>query len=603
MQKKIIIDASQEGSIGVAVIKNNILNEIDFSIQSKQSLRGNLYLAKVTRVENSLQAAFVEYGGEKNGFLPLSEIHPDYYQIPKEDRDTIVQEIINESKSELSNDEISQEDGDSGETEQSENRNAPNYDEVPTERIRDRKYRISEVIKKDQLVLVQVIKEERGNKGVTLTTYISLAGRYFVYMPNSIKQSGISRRITTVTERRRIREFIQTLNLQNAASLVARTAAGGVDVSDLNKDYEYLTTLWKGIRQRAISVTAPYFVHEEDDILKRAIREYYDKEVSEVIIEGETAHSKLKNFLQDSSYENSVKLYKYNARIPIFSKFGVDNQINDLLSPKAELPSGGYLIIHQTEALVAIDVNSGRGNTESNIEETALKVNLEAAWEVARQIRLRNLSGLIVVDFIDMSRISNRKAVERELKSCLATDRARVHIGRISIFGLLEISRQRTRPSLSEVIGITCQSCGGTGFVRSLDYGATNILHFVDNIACEKTDTKEMFNVIQIIVHPEMLSYILNFKRFSVKTLSNKHKSQILVVPSSDIADRSKFKVNFIVKESVTEATEHFFDDECDMQIASLQHRHYGLHSPKTKENKPRKQGLFSRMFGFIKNI
>ncbi len=453
--KKILIDGLYQNNIRVALLNGNELEDFDFETSEKESLRGNIYLAKVSRVENSLQAAFVDYGGEKNGFLSFSEIHPDYFQIPKEDKEKFMMQISSLH----------------------ENDEDDNSKEIETKlNSLYKTYNISEVIKKDQLLLVQVVKEERGNKGVSLTTYLSFPGRYFVLMTNTPRKIGISKKISDFQERGRIREIVGSFGVAKSSGIVVRTAGEGKSREELTQDYNYLASLWNAIREKTVKSQAPAFIHSEESLVKKILREYCDASVSEIIVEGEEIFNEVTMLAKSLGHENSIKVTNYVGKVPVFAKFNVESQITSLFLPKVEMQSGAYLVIQQTEALVSIDVNSGKVTSGNNVEETAVQTNLEASREIAKQLKLRKLAGLIVIDFIDMSKVSNRILVENEIKQCLTKDKARVHVGRISQFGLLELSRQRTDQSMFEVSGTVCSSCSGSGFVKSPEYTSMNIM-------------------------------------------------------------------------------------------------------------------------------
>ena len=500
------MDAAHPEEIRVVICNNNTVEEFEYQTQSRKSIKGYIYLAKVTRVEPSLQAAFVDFGANKHGFLPFSEIHPDYYQIPVSDRQKLLEELKGSQRSESTKeksrakaqsesidsasevDDANIEPGISEEGEPEVDAVFSNHHEVDDDEPRERpqfykRYRIQEVIKKDQVILVQIEKEERGNKGASLTTYMSLAGRYCVLMPNSTKGGGVSRKIADDQDRHRLKkiaiEFTQELDGQGA--VIIRTAGAYKTKTEIKRDLQYLQKLWDNIRENTVKSTAPTFIHEEGDVIKKALRDLYDSDIDEILIDGEKAYEAASEFMKLilPRHVNKVKLYK--GTVPLFAKTGVDKQIAELYSNKVSLRSGGYLVINHTEALVAVDVNSGRATSERNIEDTALKTNLEAAYEIARQMRLRDLSGLIVVDFIDMDELRNKKAVERALRDVLTQDKAKVQVGRISSFGLLEMSRQRLRQTLMESNTEICPHCNGRGRVRFVDATATVVLRAIES--------------------------------------------------------------------------------------------------------------------------
>ncbi|MEZ5715172.1 MAG: ribonuclease E/G [Paracoccaceae bacterium] len=618
MAKKMLIDATHAEETRVVVVDGNKVEEFDFESENKRQLAGNIYLAKVTRVEPSLQAAFVDYGGNRHGFLAFSEIHPDYYQIPVADReklmeeerayaeamrareeeeekrpsrggrgpkaaqshngdavetrdiegmetidldeaeavedsleghspmdlvaDTPVEEPAEEGADESGDveaedaaEEGSDESADTAESDEDEDdeadsrsssrrssssrrrggrsrsrsrsksdddaeadagvaRDAAEKDDSiesvaddddhedirPPRKPRARRYKIQEVIKVRQILLVQVVKEERGNKGAALTTYLSLAGRYCVLMPNTARGGGISRKITNAVDRKKLKEIATEIDVPQGAGLIVRTAGAKRTKTEIKRDYEYLQRLWEQIRELTLKSIAPAKIYEEGDLIKRSIRDLYSREIDEVLVEGERGYRIAKDFMKMimPSHAKNVKLYA--EQMPLFARYQVESYLSSMFNPTVQLKSGGYIVIGVTEALVAIDVNSGRATKEGSIEETATKTNLEAAEEVARQLRLRDLAGLIVIDFIDMDERKNNAAVEKRLKDKLKTDRARIQVGRISGFGLLEMSRQRLRPGMIEATTQACPSCHGTGLIRSDDNMALNILRQIE---------------------------------------------------------------------------------------------------------------------------
>ncbi|HEX6859223.1 MAG TPA: Rne/Rng family ribonuclease [Caulobacteraceae bacterium] len=480
MSKKMLIDAAHAEETRVVVVDGTRVEEFDFESQSRKQLRGNIYLAKVTRVEPSLQAAFVEYGGNRHGFLAFNEIHPDYYQIPVADREALMRE-------ELEDDEDDHHPrggnghGDDDEVETSGDEDDVMEEEVARRRRRlMRKYKIQEVIRRRQIMLVQVVKEERGNKGAALTTYLSLAGRYGVLMPNTARGGGISRKITTATDRKRIKSVVQSLDVPQGMGLIVRTAGAKRTKAEIKRDYEYLLRLWENIRDTTLHSVAPALIYEEEDLVKRAIRDLFDKDIDAVLVEGEEGYKEARDFIRMLMPSQAKKVVAYREATPLFVAHKVEDHLAQIYHPTVPLRSGGYLVINQTEALVAVDVNSGRATKERNIEATALKTNLEAAEEAARQLRLRDLAGLIVIDFIDMDEAKNNRAVEKKLKDCLKDDRARVQMGRISSFGLMEISRQRRRTGVLEGTTHVCPVCEGVGRVRSTESSALASLRAVE---------------------------------------------------------------------------------------------------------------------------
>lgn len=674
MTKRMLIDAAHAGETRVAILEDDFITDYDFTTTAKSQLKGNIYLAKITRVEPSLQAAFVEYGGGKQGFLPFAEIHPDYYQLPQEDKQQLLAEQIAEAEAEEAaedeafereqaareararnrrgsseaeeeeSDEAEEDfapenlfearaqiarlietaaaheptdalpvpsvpalempqafapdeagdasktealqaesfhiasdalDGipgaDAGTTPQNDTKNAEegveesygergettSEDAEETRGRRDtesraihRRYRIQEVIKRNQIVLVQVIKEERGNKGCSLTTYISLAGRCAVLMPNSPKGGGISRKITDRETRKRLKEIAAEMRTHRGMSVIIRTAGIDRTKAEIRRDYEYLVKLWNQVRENTLSATAPALIYEEGNLIKRALRDQYSGDMEEVIVEGEEAFTDAREFMKMlmPSHAPRVKLYK--GGMPLFSYAGVEEQLTGMMEPQVKLPSGGYIVIHATEALIAIDVNSGRSTTERNVEETALKTNLEAAAEAARQLRLRDLAGLIVIDFIDMNYGKNRKAVERAMKDALRADRAKIQLGRISMFGLMELSRQRMRPSMSEAMGVICPHCRGTGYIHSVETVAIQIIRTL-----EKEAASGDYQTLRVTTHPEAALHLLNDKRGLLQSLEERyHVSVVVLMDSAMITGNYRLiKVNHEGKEALHE--------------------------------------------------
>ncbi len=431
MTKRMLIDAAHAEETRVVVVDGTRIEELDFESLSRKQLRGNIYLAKVTRVEPSLQAAFIEYGGNRHGFLAFNEIHPDYYQIPVADREALMREEEEEEAKHSSADEASEADDEDA------------MDEAVERRRRRlmRRYKIQEVIKRRQIMLIQVVKEERGNKGAALTTYLSLAGRYCVLMPNTARGGGISRKITSMTDRKRLKSAVASLEVPKGMGLIIRTAGAARTKVEIKRDYEYLTRLWEDIREKTLASIAPALIYEEEDLVKRAIRDMFDKDLETIQVEGDAGYKDARDFMRMIMPSQAKKVVHYRDPTPLFVKFQVEDQISQIHSPVVQLKSGGYIVINQTEALVAIDVNSGRSTRERSVEITALKTNIEAAEEAARQLRLRDLAGLIVIDFIDMDEGKNNRHVEKVLKDALKDDRARIQMGKISGFGLMEISR------------------------------------------------------------------------------------------------------------------------------------------------------------------
>jgi ribonuclease E len=659
MPSKMLVDAAHPEETRVVVVKGNRVEEFDYESASKKQLRGNIYLAKVTRVEPSLQAAFVDYGGNRHGFLAFTEIHPDYYQIPVADRQALLEAEAEEesraSAAEAAEDEaaagrkrrrggrrgrgrpeqekgrgresqaatvteeiaitadaesempspeesttiaaeaaelthgvsepaernadmdaeagdrqqgsvtsIEEEDDDDDETDAQERvgqrvetvqangetvaetvesvGSEDALEEVP-ERVRRRRgrpYKIQEVIRRRQIILVQVVKEERGTKGAALTTYLSLAGRYTVLMPNTARGGGISRKITNPTDRKRLREIAGELEVPEGMGLIIRTAGAQRTKTEIKRDYDYLLRLWETVRDLTLKSTAPSLVYEEGSLIKRSIRDLYNKDIDEVLVAGDDAYREAKDFMRMLMPSHAKNVKPYKEPEPIFIRYQVERQLGAMFSPQVVLKSGGYIVINQTEALVAIDVNSGKATREHNIEDTALKTNLEAAEEVARQLRLRDLAGLIVIDFIDMDERRNSRLVERRLKESLRNDRARIQVGRISHFGLLEMSRQRLRTGMLEGSTSSCAMCQGTGIVRSVESIALDVLRSLEDRLI--TD-----GVIPLVATTsvEVALYILNQKRSHLKDIEQRYQ-----IPITVTADENLHVSQFIIERS-----------------------------------------------------
>jgi ribonuclease E len=534
MTKRMLIDASHPEETRVVVINDHQLEDFDFESSNKKQLKGNIYLAKVTRVEPSLQAAFVDYGGQRHGFLAFSEIHPDYYQIPQADRKYLRDPGPPDANGEddgpapeaaAGNGAAVDEGGEApvAVSTDPEEEAADDFDEQARQRSRLlRGYKIQEVIKRRQILLVQVVKEERGNKGAALTTYLSLAGRYSVLMPNTGRGGGISRKIANPADRSRLKTIARELEVPEGMGLIIRTAGQARSKLEIKRDYEYSLRLWNDIRDLTLQSVAPCTIHEEGALVKRAIRDLYSRDVDEVLVEGEEGYRtarKVMTMLMPSRARR-VKLYK--DELPLFHRYGVEEQLDTLHQPDLSLRSGASIVIHTTEALTAIDVNSGRSTRERNIEETALKTNLEAAEEIARQLRLRDIAGLVVIDFIDMGEMRNQRSVERRLRDHLKSDRARIQLGRISAFGLMELSRQRLRPSFQELSTQLCPTCRGSGAVRSVGSAALQALR-----AIEVEGSKGNALPLAVTLPLPAALYLLNQKRDRVIALEQRYAMSI----------------------------------------------------------------------------
>ena len=614
MAKKMLIDATHAEETRVVVVDGNKVEEFDFETVNKRQLAGNIYLAKVTRVEPSLQAAFVDYGGNRHGFLAFAEIHPDYYQIPVADRKALLDEERalaraeedderdsgngrrrssnrrgpkpEQAKSrdavktgEISSmdvvdldDDTAQTSGDEAEAPIADGMDAATQasaeapaqadkpdaahdgdedsaeyramdhasdsddeiesvaDEDVSEEIRAprrpraRRYKIQEVVKVRQIMLVQVVKEERGNKGAALTTYLSLAGRYCVLMPNTARGGGISRKITQAADRKKLKEIAQEIKVPEGAGLIIRTAGAKRTKPEIKRDYEYLMRLWEQIRELTLKSIAPAGIYEEGNLIKRSIRDLYSREIDEVLVEGPEGYRVAKDFMRMIMPSHAKAVQPYHDQTPLFARYQVESYLAGMFNPTVQLKSGGYIVIGITEALVAIDVNSGRATKEGSIEDTALKTNLEAAEEVARQLRLRDLAGLIVIDFIDMEERRNNAAVEKRLKDKLKTDRARIQVGRISAFGLLEMSRQRLRPGMLESTTQPCQHCHGTGLIRSDDSMALQILR-----ALEEEGTRKRSKEVLLRAPIAVVNFLMNQKREHIALIEARYGMSVRV--------------------------------------------------------------------------
>lgn len=529
MSNRMLIDARHLEETRVAVINGQRIEEFDFEAADKRQLKGNIYLAKVTRVEPSLQAAFVEYGGNRHGFLAFSEIHPDYYQIPKEDRDALLRE-----EAELAADDHGH-DGEEGDESDDVLETGGHHDE-PSDALRRkrmalrRRYKIQEVIRRRQVMLIQVVKEERGSKGAALTTYLSLAGRYCVLMPNTAHGGGISRKISNPADRKRLKQVMADLHLPNGMGAIVRTAGLKRSAADIRRDFDYLTRLWDEIREKTLASQAPALIHEDSGLIKRAIRDVYNREIDQVLVEGRAGFEAAHRFMSMLMPSHAAKVVEYEGSVPLFQRFGVEDQLEAMYQPVVQLKSGGYLVINPTEALVSIDINSGRSTREYGIEETATKTNLEAADEIGRQLRLRDMAGLVVIDFIDMENGSNVRKVEKAMKEALKNDRARVQIGRISSFGLMEMSRQRLRTGILEASTHICPMCEGTGMVRSVSSAALAALR-----ALEAEALRGRHSDLVLRASEEVAVYLLNRKRIELAELEELYGVTIITRPDDSL--------------------------------------------------------------------
>ena len=604
MATRMLIDARHQEETRVAVLKGNRIEEFDFESADKKQIKGNIYLAKVTRVEPSLQAAFVDFGGNRHGFLAFSEIHPDYYQIPKEDRAALLaaeaeaaeeeqrlraeeeergelpgeeydadeesaealaedlaedglEEVDTSDKDDVATIEEGHLDGDEDDEDddadgdddaEAEDRSkdrgrrgrgrrqgkgrsrAKEVDEARAKRMAlRRKYKIQDVIQRRQVLLVQVVKEERGNKGAALTTYLSLAGRYTVLMPNSSHGGGISRKINSASDRKRLKQIVGDLSLPKTMGLIVRTAGLSRTKTEIKRDFDYLARLWDEIRENTLASAAPALIHSDSDLIKRAIRDIYNKEIEEVVVEGEEGYKSAKAFMKMLMPSHARRVKQYVDPVPLFQRYGAEDQLKAMYDPVVQLKSGGYLVINPTEALVSIDINSGRSTKEHNIEQTALSTNLEAAKEIARQLRLRDMAGLVVIDFIDQEHHSNTRKVERAMKDALKSDRARIQVGRISSFGLMEMSRQRLRTGVLEATTRECPHCDGTGLVRTASSAGLSALRLIEEEAAKGKGTK-----IRLAASTEAAVYLLNEKRNDLIEIEQRYGVTVEVVPEGE---------------------------------------------------------------------
>lgn len=621
MATRMLIDARHPEETRVAVLQGNRIEEFDFESAEHKQIKGNIYLAKVTRVEPSLQAAFVDFGGNRHGFLAFSEIHPDYYQIPKADRDALlaeeaeaaeeeerlraededegispgdeydaedesggalaedfaengVEEVDTSDKDDVAtfeggasdeedgSDDYASEDegseseetsGENGEEGAEESRGrgrgrrrqgskgergdngkgrarAKQVDEVRAKRMAlRRRYKIQDVIQRRQVLLVQVVKEERGNKGAALTSYLSLAGRYTVLMPNSSSGGGISRKISSTSDRKRLKDMVSDLKLPRSMGLIVRTAGMSRTKPEIKRDFDYLARVWDEIRENTLASVAPALIHSDSDLIKRAIRDIYNKEIEEVVVEGEDGYKSAKAFMKMLMPSHARKVKAYADPVPLFQRYGAEDQLKAMYDPMVQLKSGGYLIINPTEALVSIDINSGRSTKEHGIEATALHTNLEAAREIARQLRLRDMAGLVVIDFIDMEYSNNVRKVEKAMKDALKNDRARIQVGRISSFGLMEMSRQRLRTGVLEATTRSCPHCDGTGLVRTASSAGLSALRLIEDEAARGKGTQ-----IRLAASTEAAIYLLNEKRSDLVEIEQRYGVAVEVVPEGE---------------------------------------------------------------------
>ena len=537
----ITIDGAHREETRIAVLgSDGKLLDFDRSALAIKQIKGNIYLAKVTRVEPSLQACFVDYGSDRHGFLPFADIHPDFYQISETERQKLRELNISQPQKNEDDDLVnspsspSKNNDDEGSEDESITTGAYSVEDELSGYGGNiynihKRYNIQEVIKPGQLIIVQVGKEERGNKGASMTTYISIAGKYCVLMANTPNKGGVSKKVDNFRDRKILRSILSEINIGNDRSVIIRTAGVGKKPEEIKRDCEYLNRLWDTIKETCTNSKAPSFIHAEDDIIRRCIRDIYNENVSEVIVEGKESFEIVTNFVKLTMLNAPENIKLHDDRVPIFNKYRVEQQISALYEKQILLPSGGSIVIDHTEALVAIDVNSGRATKESGVEETAFSTNFEAVKEIARQLRLRDLAGLIVIDFIDMYDQKHRRNIERTLRDELQNDRARIQLGRISVFGLLEMSRQRLGASFFETITEPCKNCGGTGYVRSVEILAVSILRAIRHACADK-----QAGVIYIYATAETIAYIMNFKKYDIISTEKNYNIHIFMQPTEE---------------------------------------------------------------------
>ena len=575
MEKEILIDASQEKQTRIAIKSDNGVEAYEYENEQKKQLKGNIYLGKISRIEPSLQAAFVDFGNERHGFLAFNDIQTQYYQIPIADKESILKEeeeirkqLVEETKDlnvdiqvenhenfenpsdeedekevEATNEELDshheellndvQKTEDENEYETTDNNSENSEYEKKINDIRSRRkfkrYRIQEVIKPGQVILIQIVKEERGKKGAALTTFLSLAGKYIVLMPNTAKGGGISRKIFNSQDRKHVRGIINELNIPDTMGLIVRTAGAKKTQNEIKNDLDVLIQIWEEIKQKTLSSNAPSLIHEEGDVIYRSIRDFFSSEVKEVIIDGADGYEKAKKYAEIIAKEQVKKIKKYKGKVPLFHSKGIEKYLNEIFEPRINLKSGGYLIINPTEALVSIDINSGKSTKERNIEKTALATNVEAAQEIARQAKLRDLAGLIVIDFIDMENYSNRRLVEKKLKEALRHDKARVQVGKISNFGLLEMTRQRLRES-----SIQWKT------ILSIDSFSQKILKIIE----EKIFTLSRIKIVKVELSKKIIDYLETYQKEEINYFEKKYKFKIKFEKNEDLLSY-EYKISF----------------------------------------------------------
>jgi len=670
MSTRMLIDARHSEETRVAVLKGNRIEEFDFDSADHKQIKGNIYLAKVTRVEPSLQAAFVDFGGNRHGFLAFSEIHPDYYQIPKEDREALLAEEAAHAEEEaalravaegeedfVGDDDLGEgladdfaggsvedagslievdtsekgsvatieaghiEDGFDGDHEAEEaseseeggerrgrrgrrqgGRNATHAKEAEELRAKRmalrRRYKIQDVIHRRQVLLVQVVKEERGNKGAALTTYLSLAGRYCVLMPNSSHGGGISRKISSFADRKRLKTIIAEMDLPKSMGCIVRTAGLQRTKTEIKRDFDYLARLWDDIRENTLKSAAPALIHSDSDLIKRAIRDIYNRDIEEVIVEGDDGYRAARDFMKLLMPSHARRVKHYADPVPLFQRFGAEDQLTAMYDPVVQLKSGGYIVINPTEALVSIDINSGRSTKEHGIEQTAVATNLEAAREIARQLRLRDMAGLVVIDFIDMEYGSNVRKVEKAMKEALKNDRARIQVGRISSFGLMEMSRQRLRTGVLEATTRSCPHCDGTGLVRTAGSAGLSALRLIEEEAAKGKGT-----IITLFASQEASIYLLNAKRIDLGEIEHRYGVSVEVIPEGEnegakmrvvsSGPRNEFVPKFeplVLEEDLEDLPEEDFEDEIEEEAEEAEAENGGESADGRRKRRKRRR-------------
>ncbi len=603
--KTILIDAAHREETRVAVLEDGILQDFDREAIAIKQIKGNIYLAKVTRVEASLQSAFVDYGSDRHGFLPFADIHPDYYQISDAERQKLRE--LNSENNQQKNDEddnipnsrnqnedrVSEEKNDDESSESIVTGSYSLEDETGNYRGNIysiyKRYNIQDVIKPGQLILVQASKEERGSKGASMTTFISLAGKYCVLMGNTPNKGGVSKKVDNFRDRKLLKSILAELNIPGDRSVIVRTAGVGKKPEEIKRDYDYLSRLWNSIKDASTSSKAPSFIHAEGDVVKRCIRDVYNEQVSEVVVEGVEAFETVMNFVKLTMPSGAHNIKLHDERVPIFNKYRVEQQISALYEKQIFLPSGGSIVIDHTEALVAIDVNSGRSTKESGVEETAFTTNFEAVKEIAKQLRLRDLAGLVVIDFIDMYDQKHRRNIERAIRDELQHDRARIQLGRISVFGLLEMSRQRLGASFFETITEPCKHCNGTGYVRSVEILAVSILRAIRHACADK-----QAGVIYIYTTAETISYIMNYKKNEIVSTEKNYDVHIFMHPSEDVGSHG---FNIKKRKSLSDEERR----EIEMQVTTGKVNQLGLEKSYF-ENYSRNDSEYSEEEDYDKN-